>query len=76
MIMNDRCQERFAGFSKIANGVREISLSDLPFTSSAFNAGSAELFEVARNMDTSVQMIQQYYGKQATASVFATILGD
>ena len=34
------------------------------------------VFEVARNMGTSVQMIQQYYGKQATASVFATILGD
>ena len=34
------------------------------------------IFEVARNMGTSVQMIQQYYGKQATASVFATRLGD
>jgi integrase len=34
------------------------------------------VFEVARNMGTSVQMIQQYYGKQATASVFATRLGD
>ena len=33
-------------------------------------------FEVARNMGTSVQMIQQYYGKQATATVFATRLGD
>jgi integrase len=34
------------------------------------------VFEVARNMGTSVQMIQEYYGKQATASVFATRLGD
>ena len=34
------------------------------------------VFEIARNMSTSVQMIQQYYGKQATASVFATRLGD
>ena len=34
------------------------------------------VFEVARNMGTSVQMIQLYYGKQATASVFATRLGD
>jgi integrase len=34
------------------------------------------VFEVARNMGTSVQMIQQYYGKQATAAVFATRLGD
>ena len=34
------------------------------------------VFEVARNMGTSVQMIQQYYGKQATATVFATRLGD
>ncbi|SDK07025.1 Site-specific recombinase XerD [Bradyrhizobium sp. Rc2d] len=34
------------------------------------------VFEVARNMGTSVQMIQEYYGKQATAAVFATKLGD
>jgi len=34
------------------------------------------VFEVSRNMGTSVQMIQQYYGKQATSSVFATRLGD
>ena len=34
------------------------------------------VFEVARNMGTSVQMIQEYYGKQATAAVFATRLGD
>jgi integrase len=34
------------------------------------------VFEVARNMGTSVQMIQEYYGRQATASAFATRLGD
>jgi integrase len=34
------------------------------------------VFEVARNMGTSVQMIQEYYGKQATPTVFATRLGD
>lgn len=34
------------------------------------------VFEVARNMGTSVQMIQEYYGKQATAAIFATRLGD
>ena len=34
------------------------------------------VFVVARNMGTSVQMIQQYYGKQATSAVFATRLGD
>lgn len=34
------------------------------------------VFEVSRNMGTSVQMIQQYYGKQATSAVFATRLGD
>jgi integrase len=33
------------------------------------------VFEVARNMGTSVQIIQEYYGKQATPSVFATRLG-
>jgi integrase len=30
----------------------------------------------ARNMGTSVQVIQEYDGKQATAVVFATRLGD
>jgi integrase len=34
------------------------------------------VFEVARNMGTSVQMIQEYYGKQATSAVLATRLGD
>jgi integrase len=34
------------------------------------------VFEVARNMGTSVQIIQEYYGKQATAFTFATRLGD
>ena len=34
------------------------------------------VFEVARNMGTSVQIIQEYYGKQATPKVFATRLGD
>ena len=34
------------------------------------------VFEVARNMGTSVQIVQEYYGKQATPTVFATRLGD
>src|ERR1700760_4330512 len=34
------------------------------------------VFEVARNMGTSVQVIQEYDGRQATSSVFATRLGD
>jgi hypothetical protein len=34
------------------------------------------VFEVARNMGTSVQIIQEYSGKQATPTVFATRLGD
>ena len=34
------------------------------------------VFEVARNMGTSVQMIQECYGRQATSAVFATRLGD
>jgi site-specific recombinase XerD len=34
------------------------------------------VFEVARNMGTSVQIIQEYYGKQAPPTVFATRLGD
>lgn len=34
------------------------------------------VFEVARNMGTSVQMINLYYGRQATSQTFATRLGD
>src|SRR6478736_5016254 len=34
------------------------------------------VFEIARNMGTSVQMIQEYYRRQAIASVCATRLGD
>jgi hypothetical protein len=34
------------------------------------------VFEVARNMGASVQMIHEYYGKQATPTVFATRQGD
>jgi len=33
------------------------------------------VFELARNMGTSVQIIQDYYGKHATAMTFATRLG-
>lgn len=33
------------------------------------------VFDIARNMGTSVQMIQQYYGKQATPMSMATTLG-
>ena len=32
------------------------------------------VFEVARNMGTSVQMIQEYYGRQATSAVFCDSL--
>ncbi len=35
------------------------------------NRNGVGVFEVARNMGTSVQMIQEYYGKQATPTVFA-----
>src|ERR1700680_2067909 len=34
------------------------------------------VFEVARNMGTSVQIIQEYYGRQATPAIFATRLGE
>jgi integrase len=33
------------------------------------------IYDVARNMGTSVDMIQQYYGKQATPKMMATTLG-
>jgi integrase len=41
----------------------------------AFRSGIG-VFEVASNMGTSVQIIQEYYGKEVTAAVFATRLGD
>ena len=34
------------------------------------------VFEVARNMGTSVPVINAYYGKHATSKTFATKLGD
>jgi integrase len=34
-----------------------------------------EIFALARNMGTSVQIIQSYYGKHATALMFAVALG-
>jgi integrase len=34
------------------------------------------VFELARNMGTSVHVIQSYYGKHATAPTFATLLGN
>lgn len=33
------------------------------------------IYDVARNMGTSVKMIQHYYGKQATPKMMATTLG-
>jgi hypothetical protein len=33
------------------------------------------IYDIARNMGTSVQMIQSYYGKQATPISMATKLG-
>lgn len=35
-----------------------------------------EIFALARNMGTSVQIIQSYYGKHATAPMFAVALGN
>ena len=35
-----------------------------------------QVFSIARNMGTSVEIIQQYYGKSATSATFATSLGD
>jgi integrase len=37
--------------------------------------GKVSVFDVARNMGTSVQIIEQYYGKDATPLVLATALG-
>jgi len=34
------------------------------------------IYTIARNMGTSVQIIEAYYGKHATAPTFATVLGD
>jgi integrase len=38
-------------------------------------AGKVNVFDVARNMGTSVQIIEAYYGKHATSKVMATRLG-
>jgi integrase len=35
-----------------------------------------EVFQLARNMGTSVQVIQNYYGKHATPPMFAVALGN
>ena len=35
-----------------------------------------EIFQIARNMGTSVQVIQRYYGRSATPLTYATSLGD
>jgi hypothetical protein len=40
-----------------------------------FYAVGIGVFDVARNMDTSVQVIQNYYGKHATPMKLATQLG-
>jgi integrase len=37
--------------------------------------GKVNVYDMARNMGTSVQMIEQYYGKHATSAVLATRLG-
>jgi integrase len=37
--------------------------------------GKVNVFDIARNMGTSVQIIEAYYGKHATSSVLATRLG-
>jgi integrase len=37
--------------------------------------GKVTVFDIARNMGTSVQIIEAYYGKHATSSVLATRLG-
>lgn len=38
-------------------------------------SGKVNVYDIARNMGTSVQMIEQYYGKHATSAVLATRLG-
>jgi hypothetical protein len=37
--------------------------------------GGVGIYDIARNMGTSVQMIQSYYGRQATPISMATTLG-
>lgn len=37
--------------------------------------GKVGVFEIAKNMGTSVEIIERYYGRSATAPVFATRLG-
>jgi hypothetical protein len=37
--------------------------------------GKASVFDIARNMGTSVQIVESYYGKAATPLALATKLG-
>ena len=67
---------REAGFERNSFGEKYSVYSLRHFYAVNALRNGVGVFEVARNMGTSVQIIQEYYGKQATASVFATRLGD
>jgi PAS domain-containing protein len=74
--LRDLIQYRKAGIEKNGFGEKYSLYSLRHFYAVTALRNGIGVFEVARNMGTSVQMIQQYYGKQATAATFATRLGD
>ena len=45
------------------------------YTVQMLRRGKVNVFDIARNMGTSVQIIESYYGKHATAQELATRLG-
>lgn len=65
-----------AGVSHNADG-EKYSLYSLRhfYAVQMLRAGRVNAFDIARNMGTSVQIIERYYGKHATSRVLATRLG-
>ena len=65
-----------AGITKNADGEKFTLYSLRHFYAvQMLRKGKVNVFDVARNMGTSVQIIESYYGKHATSAVLATRLG-
>jgi hypothetical protein len=67
---------RSAGIEEAASGRSIVSIACGISMRCRLCETALVFFEIARKMGTSVEIIQEYYGKQATAASFATRLGD
>jgi len=65
-----------AGIATNGDGERYTLYSLRHFYAVRFLRKGKPVWDIARNMGTSVQMIQEYYGKQATPVELATNLGS